>query len=100
MADDTSPRPLSEVLSQLMQLRGYNQVQGDDQLRIHWKQIVPPAYASMTRPAKVMRGVLQVYVSHPAALSELSGFHQQPLVEKLQKLMPELKLKDIKFRLG
>lgn len=100
MCDDPPPRQLGDVLAQLMQLRGYSQIQEDDRLRSAWKQVVPAAYATLTRPAKISRGVLQVYVSHPAALSELSAFHQKPIVENLQKILPELKLKDIKFRLG
>lgn len=94
-----APLPLSQALAQLIALRGYARVESRSQLVEEWSRIAGPEIAPYTRPLGVNRGVLQVAVANPVLLSELNGFHKSGLLLRLQQQRPELRIKDLKFRL-
>ena len=62
-----------------------------------WPEIVGPQIAAQTRPAFVNRGILTVYVSHPAWLSDLQRFHRNTILERLQRALPEENICSIRF---
>ena len=93
------PASLGSALSQLFALKGYAATKGDAQLADAWKAVAGEKIASMTAVQGVNRGVLQIGVSSSAMLNELASFHKLRLVEELQGKFPELKVKDVKFRL-
>ncbi|MFV0443814.1 MAG: DUF721 domain-containing protein [Planctomycetaceae bacterium] len=93
------PHALGDVLSQLFAQRGYGRVRGDRQLHDIWKAVAGETIARQTRVAGVKNGVLQVGVGNSALLSELASFHKFSLLERLQADQPQLKVRDIKFKL-
>jgi predicted nucleic acid-binding Zn ribbon protein len=93
------PQALGDVLSQLFALRGYGRVRGDRQLHEVWREVAGETIARQTRVSGVKNGVLQVGVANAGLLSELASFHKFSLLERLRSDHPQLKVKDIKFKL-
>lgn len=90
---------LAEALSRLMSKRGYAQVQTAACSDEAWKKAAGADLAQDTRPGQIRRGVLEVIVRHPAVVQELT-FVKAQLVKKLSQLIPEQKIRDLKFRVG
>lgn len=93
------PKPMRDVLSQLLAKRGYAQVQTAAGCTVAWNQAVGEKLASDTRPGNVRRGVLEVLVRHSSAVQEL-GFLKTKIVRKLSQLIPEQQIRDLRFRVG
>ena len=93
------PKPMRDVLSQLLAKRGYAQIQTAATCEAAWREAVGPKLATDTRPGNVRRGVLEVMVRNPSVSSEL-GFLKTKIVKKLSQLVPEQKIKDLRFRVG
>ena len=99
MGSDFDPQHISRALSELIALRGYARRRASVQLQDVWAEAAGAAIAGSTRAQLINRGVLQVAVANAALLSELAGFHRSSLLKCLQKQHPELRIKDLKFRL-
>jgi len=99
MAGERDPRRLGSVLSELFALRGYGRRETNDQLQQAWRNAAGETVARQTRVLEIKRGTLHVAVAHSPLLAELTGFYRRPLVAKLAQLAPELRIKDVKFRL-
>ncbi|MCY2968623.1 MAG: DciA family protein [Planctomycetota bacterium] len=99
MSDRRDPLPLSQVLSELIALRGYARRDANRELQNAWAAAAGEAVAKQTRAMEIKRGVLQVAVATSPLLSELVGFYRVQLVARLKALSPELRIKDVKFRL-
>jgi predicted nucleic acid-binding Zn ribbon protein len=82
-----------------MSKRGYAQVQTAACSDEAWKQAAGEELAKDTQPGQIKRGVLEVMVRHPAVVQELT-FMKVQLVKKLSQLIPEQKIRDLKFRVG
>src|SRR5205809_2398619 len=93
------PKPMRDVLSQLLAKRGYAQIQTAAICEAAWQEAVGPGLAADTRPGNVRRGVLEVLVRNPSVSSEL-GFLKTKIVTMLTKLVPEQKIRDLRFRVG
>lgn len=93
------PVNLADVLSELFARRGYGRVQGDRQLKEAWTAVAGELISAKTRVQGLRNGVLQVGVSSSGLLSQLVSFQRVELLEKLQTEHPELKIRDLKFRL-
>lgn len=93
------PNRLSDVLSELIALRGLARSGSDGQLQAVWNEIAGPGIASQTRPQTVKRGILHVAVSNAALLNELVSFHKRSLLAALKERQPQLKIRELKFRL-
>src|SRR5436190_14887778 len=91
------PRPMRQVLSQLLAKRGYAQVQTAATCDAAWREAVGQKLATDTRPGNVRRGVLEILVRNPPVSSEL-GFLKTKIVKMLTKLIPEQQIKDLRFR--
>ena len=99
MSDERGPQALRNVLSELVALRGYARREGARELQQAWARVAGETVASQTRALEVKRGVLQVAVASSVLLSELVGFYRTQLVTRLKTQSPELRIKDVKFRL-
>jgi len=99
MSDERGPQALRNVLSELVALRGYARREGARELQQVWARAAGETVASQTRALDVKRGVLQVAVASSVLLSELVGFYRTQLVTRLKAQSPELRIKDVKFRL-
>src|SRR5262245_9718834 len=91
------PKPMRDVLSQLLAKRGYAQVQTAASCEAAWREAVGVKLAADTRPGNVRRGVLEVLVRNSSVSSEL-GFLKAKIVKTLTKLVHEQKIRDLRFR--
>jgi len=99
MASERGPQHVSQALAELFALRGYARRQGDAQLQAVWDEIAGAEIALYTKVVGVSRGVLRIGVANAAALGELTGFHKPGLLRRLQQQYPELRIRELKFRL-
>jgi predicted nucleic acid-binding Zn ribbon protein len=94
-----SPKPVREALSQLLSKRGYAQVQTAAGCEAAWREAVGPKIAGDTRPGSVKRGVLEVLVRNSAVV-QLLAFEKTRIIKTLTKLIPDHKIRDVRFRVG
>jgi predicted nucleic acid-binding Zn ribbon protein len=92
-------KPMRDVLSQLLARKGYAQVQTAAACEAAWRTAVGEKLAGHTRAGNVRRGVLEVLVRNSATLQELA-FVKVKVVKKLGELVPEQKIRDVRFRVG
>ena len=93
------PKPVRDVLSQLLAKRGYAQVQTAATCDAAWREAVGAKLAADSRPGNVKRGVLEVLVRDSVTLQELS-FVKVKAVKTLSRLVPEQQIKSVRFRVG
>jgi len=93
------PKLVRDVLSQLLAKRGYAQVQTAATCEAAWREAVGHKLAGDTRPGNVRRGVLEVLVRNSSAVQELA-FLKTKIVKTLTKLIPEQRIRDVRFRVG
>jgi predicted nucleic acid-binding Zn ribbon protein len=65
-------------------------------LEQHWSQIVGQTIAEQTAPAYFDRGILQVWVRHPAWMQQLWYF-QEPIKEKVNAYLGQAWVREVKF---
>ncbi len=93
------PKPMRDVLSQLLAKRGYAQVQSAGLCAAAWQQAVGAKLAADSRPGVVKRGVLEVLVRDSVTLQEL-GFVRVKAIKVLAQLIPEQRISNMRFRVG
>jgi predicted nucleic acid-binding Zn ribbon protein len=93
------PQKMADVLSGLFARRGYAQVQAASTCERAWRESVGEKMAKHSRPGNVRRGVLEVTVRNSAVMQELT-FQKQTLLAKITGLLPDQKIRDLKFRVG
>lgn len=93
------PKRIADVVAQLVQRRGYAQVQAAREWDQAWQQAVGERFAKVTSPGVLKRGVLEVIVANSLLMQEL-GFDKERLLEAMQTALPEAGLKQIRFRVG
>lgn len=100
MTDSASePQHLSHALSDLIARRGLARVRGARQLDDIWREVAGDKIATHSKAIAVNRGILQIGVASSALLGELASFHKLSLLQTLQERHPQLKVRDLKFRL-
>ncbi len=95
----SGPEHLSQALSRLIALRGLARVRGESQLQETWNKVAGERIANHTRALEIRRGVLCIGVGNAPMLGELASFHKQNLLKKLKADHPDLKIRDLKFKL-
>jgi len=92
------PEKVSDILGRLFTSRGWGRK--NDRLRIEqaWTDVVGPELARETRVGGIRRAVLEVDVKNAVLIQELAQFHKKKLLEKLRKVLPGIRLTDLKFR--
>jgi predicted nucleic acid-binding Zn ribbon protein len=93
------PKHIGDVLSQLIARRGYARVQSAGALVEAWNSAAGNRWTSCTRAMAVRRGVLEVLVGNSTLAQEL-GFQKRSLVKRLAELLPDEKIRDLKFKVG
>ncbi len=93
------PQRIADTLSGLMARRGYAQEHSSTQRDAAWQQAVGDALAKHSRPANVQRGLLEITVRNSAVMQELT-FRKKQLLKRLVKDLPDLKIRDLRFRIG
>ena len=94
-----APKPISNILAELLARRGYARVQAAGLSQQAWSEAAGETLAAQTRPGKVSRGVLEVFVTNSMLAQEL-GFAKKKLLARLQQLQPDEKIRDLRFRVG
>ncbi len=94
-----APKPIGNILSQLLARRGYAREQAAGLSAEAWQQAAGAELARQSRPGQVRRGVLEVRVATSTLVQEL-GFQKQQLLQRLGELLPDEKIRDLKFRVG
>src|ERR1700682_6553143 len=93
------PRPIANILSDLMARRGYGRVQAAGALSETWRQAAGEQLGRESRPGQLRRGVLEVTVSNSTLAQEMS-FQKPALLKKLAQLAPHEEIRDLRFRVG
>lgn len=93
------PRPIADVLSQLIARRGYARHQSTAALDVAWQQAAGEKLAKVTRAKTVRRGTLEVIVANNLLAQEL-GFQKDELINRLSRLAADENISDIRFRIG
>lgn len=89
---------IGQVLSRLMTRRGYANIQTANEWAEVWGKAAG-SLAARTRVGRMNGGVLEIVVDSSATLQELT-FRKRQLVTSIIKLVPDWKLKDLKFKVG
>jgi len=93
------PKKARSLVNQLLTRRGIAQQQHNQQLRSNWDAAVGPKWNQLSLAGNISRGVLEVTVANSMVNQQLT-FEKKKLLTTMQKLMPEAKLKDLRFRVG
>lgn len=92
------PEPIGDILAQLMARRGFARVRSSAAAENAWREAAGDL-AAFTRVGTVRRGKLEVTVANSTVVQELT-FRKSTLVATLAKLLPDERIRDIRFRVG
>lgn len=92
-------RRIGTIVSQLMSRRGYASVASDNAMTASIAKSVGPGLAGSLTVGKLSRGVLQIYAVDSVVMQELT-FQKRKILKTLAKDHPNVKIKDVRFRLG
>jgi hypothetical protein len=94
-----APEHIRSILEQLLANPEWkNKLQASIPL-LRWREMVGDKIASQSQPESLHNGVLQVRVANPAWLHHLR-FLEEDLRRKVNKKMPSLDIKELRFRQG
>ena len=93
------PKPIGNVLSELMVRRGYARVQTARAYETAWREAAGELVAQYTRVGALRRGTLEVVVDNSTLVQELT-FQKPTLLKLLTRLLPDEPLEDLRFRVG
>lgn len=93
------PKGIAGLINDLMARQGYGQMRTANRCLEAWAGSVGEMMAGHTRPGNVRRGVLEVFVRNSALLQELT-FQKKKILGELTRRAPELKIRDVRFRVG
>jgi len=93
------PKAMSELLCELMARHGFAREQASAELEDAWREAVGPWAAQFTRLGPIRRGTLEVITANSILVQELT-FQKPMLVKKLARLLPAVKIRNLRFRTG
>lgn len=93
------PKPIGNILSELMARRGYARVQSGRAYETAWREAAGELVAEYTRVGALRRGTLEVVVDNSTLVQELT-FQKPTLLKLLTRLLPDEPLEDLRFRVG
>jgi predicted nucleic acid-binding Zn ribbon protein len=93
------PKPVAELVAELVQRRGYAQVRQAGQWNEAWRDAAGEAFAAVTEVGQLRRGVLEVIVANSLVMQEL-GFEKERILAALQAELPDARIKQLRFRVG
>jgi predicted nucleic acid-binding Zn ribbon protein len=93
------PKPVGEVIAELIQRRGYAQVRAAGEWNEAWREAAGEPFATVTEVGLLRRGTLEVMVANSLVVQEL-GFEKERILAALQRARPDAGLKQIRFRVG
>jgi hypothetical protein len=93
------PRPIADVLAQLMARRGYAREQSAAAYSQAWSSAVGDPMSKFTQAGLLKRGALEITVANSVLVQEL-GYRKAELLAKLCQLLPDQNIRDLRFRVG
>jgi len=93
------PKPIGDIVAQLMARRGYANERSAVAQQEAWQAVAGQSLARFTRVGLIRRGVLEVLVANSSMMQELT-FQKTSLLEKLKTQLPDVNLRDLRFRIG
>ena len=93
------PKKIAEVMSQLVQRRGYAQVRTLGEWNDAWLAAAGDAFAAVTEVGQLRRGVLEVTAANSLVMQEL-GFEKERILQELKTARPDAGIKQLRFRVG
>ena len=93
------PKRIADVVAQVVTARGYGRGQSLENLAAAWRKAAGEALARFSSPGGFKRGVLEVTVTSSTIVQEL-GFQKQQILAALRAVLPDAKLRDLRFRVG
>jgi predicted nucleic acid-binding Zn ribbon protein len=94
-----TPQRISNILAELMARRGFARVQSTEAYEEAWRHAAGALAAQYSQVGALKRGTLEVVVANSALVQELT-FQKAALVQKLASLLPNEKIRDLRFRVG
>ena len=96
------PKPIGDILAELMARRGYGRVQSAATFDDAWREAtealaIGPLVAEYTRLGALRGGRLEVFVSNSLVIQEL-GYEKESILKRLAKLLPDEEIKEIRCR--
>jgi len=92
------PKKISNVIAQVVQQKGYAQVNAASERDKIWQAVVGEV-ATGTRVGNQRRGTLDIHVANSLLMQELT-FRKEELITKLQSALPEAGIQQLRFRVG
>jgi len=93
------PQAIGDILAQLMAKRGYARERSTTEITDAWQAVVGDLWSQHTRVGEIKRGTLEVFVANSLVMQELT-FQKQAFLAKLSELLPDQKIKNLKFKVG
>ena len=93
------PKAIGDLVSELLARRGYAREISGARCGAAWQAAAGKLLARYSRAGQIRRGVLEVIVGNSTVLQELT-FQKLQLVARLQELLPDESVSDLRFRVG
>lgn len=94
------PRDLRAVFQKVFDKLGLGARFQDATLQAGWEEVVGATLAAHCRPSGVRRGVLYLWVDHPAWLHQITLQHKADILRGVQQRFAHLNVKEINLRIG
>lgn len=88
-----------QVLPSVMKKIGLEQPMWEHALSREWESLVGAQVATHTRPGRLQRNILYVYVANSVWLAELRRFAEKAMLENLQNRFGRARIKGIRLQL-
>jgi hypothetical protein len=92
-------RPLADLVEQILQSHKIGRESPEHTIRDHWREIVGPASAAYSHPARLERNLLTVLAAHAVVRNELFH-HRDEIVARIRQLRGCESVKAINLRVG
>ena len=96
---ERKPKQAKDLLSQLISRRGFTHEQFNEELQKAWQSVTGKRFAGKTLATVIKRGSLEVLVESSPAMQQLA-FDKAGLLKKIQKELPDAKIKSLRFKVG
>ena len=94
-----SATPIGDIIPTLMKKLGLESEHWVEVLDREWPALAGDAVARHTRPGRLEKGILTVFVDSSVWLSELSRYGKQQLLANLQTQFGKKKVRDVRLQL-
>ncbi|MFP6693406.1 MAG: DUF721 domain-containing protein [Pirellulales bacterium] len=93
------PEPIGNVIAEIVSRKGIGRKKSLDQRQKAWQEAVGETLAAVTRCGEIRRRRLEVIAANSVVMQELS-FMKQQILSELRARDPDLRIDDLRFRVG